>query len=132
MSKIERVYHPYWLWEDAKMYHPPMIGMIETGETKEERWQKAIDLLTNSERFYTTAKDMMKAFPYACEHNLTNTTMNRIAYIGQASCFFLHGLVEEEVRGAWGYLTEEQRNEANETARKTLEEWENEYIQSHA
>lgn len=132
MAKIERVYHPYWLWEDKKMYRPPMFDMIDKGETKEERLQKAIDLLTDSELFYKTAKDMMKAYPYACEHNLTNTTMNRITYIGQASCFFLHGLTEEEVREAWGYLTEEQRNEANETAGKTLEEWENEYIKDHA
>lgn len=132
MSKIERVWHPYWLWEDAGMYHPPIYDMIDKGETKEERFQKAIDLLTDLDLFYSTGKEMVKAFPYACEHNLTNTTMNRIAYIGQASCFYLHGLKEEEVREAWGYLTEEQRNEANETARRVLNEWEKDYIQNHA
>lgn len=126
-SKIEQVWHPYWLWEDALMYHPAPSNVDE-----EERRKKVIGLLTDTRHFYNVAKWMTLAFPYACEHNLTNPVMNRIAYIGQASCFYAFGITEEEVRKAWGYLTEEQRDRANETAKKVLDEWENKYIKDHA
>lgn len=126
-SRIEQVWHPYWLWEDAMMYHPALPDV-----NGEDRTKKVIELLGDTDHFYRVAKWMMLAFPYACEHNLTNPAMNRIAYIGQASCFYAYGITEEEVRKAWRFLSEEQRNEANETAGKALEEWENEYIKNHA
>lgn len=132
--KIEQVWHPYWLWEDWKagMYAKPMMSMVETGETKDERMQKCINLLTNQEEFYRVAKHVTSEWIYACEHNLTNYGMNRIAYIGQASCCYEYGITEEEVRSAWAYLTDKERAEANATAQKVIEEWEDDYIKNNA
>lgn len=124
--KIERIYHPYWKWEDRGMYSP-----FSTREVPERR-EKAIKLLTDSKEFEKTAREMVKAFKHACEHNLTNPGLNRIAYIGQASCFYKHDIREDETSKAWGYLTEQQRNEANSVAEKILKEWENEYVKNHA
>lgn len=123
---IERIYHPYWLWEDQKMYTP------FSTKKDEGRIQKVIDLLTDLDEFERVAREMVHAYKYACEHNLTNTGLNRIAYIGQASCFFKDDIREDETRFAWGYLTEEQREKANAVAQKILEEWESEYLKNHA
>lgn len=127
--KIEPVWLPHYVWEDVDMYHSPSK---KEKEEKEIRLDKAIQLLTNQTQFYEIASKMVKAFPNACIHNLTKANMNRIAYIGQASCFFKDGIKEEETREAWSYLTEQQRTEANETARRVLNEWEIEYIKNHA
>lgn len=132
MARIERVYHPYWLWEDVGMYQPPMFDMIESGETKEERLSKAVKLLSNPEEFQRVAEKLTKEWKYACEHNLTNSGLNRIAYIGQASCFYAYGIKEEETREAWGYLTEEQQAEANKIAEKVLRAWEYEFKKNNA
>lgn len=122
--KIEQIYHPYWLWEDVGMYRDPPKGV--------DRSEKVIDLMTHAQHFYRVAKWMTLAYPYSCEHNLTNHGMNRIAYIGQASCYYAYGITEEETRKAWGLLTDEQRKEANEVAKRVLNEWEEKYIKNHA
>lgn len=124
--KIEQIWHPYWLWEDSLMYTP------FSARKDLVRIQKAIDLLTNPEQFEVVAREMIHAFKFSCEHNLSNSGMNRIAYIGQASCFFKDDIREDETRYAWGYLTEEQRAKANAVAEKILKEWENEYLKNHA
>lgn len=124
--KIEQIYHPYWLWEDQKMY-TPFSSKKDMG-----RIQKAIDLLSNPKSFESVALEMIRAYKHSCEHNLTNPSMNRIAYIGQASCFFAHDIREDETRAAWAYLTEDQRNAANAVAEKVLRIWENEYLTNHA
>ena len=120
---IKQVWHPYWLWEDCDMYRPSKIK-------SDEGLNNAVRLLTDLEDFEKTARLMVHTYKYACEHNLTNPSMNKIAYIGQASCFFKYGVKEDETRKAWGTLTEEQRVNANAVADKILKEWENEYIEN--
>lgn len=124
--KIEQIYHPYWLWEDRLMY-TPYSSKKDMG-----RIQKAIDLLSNPKEFERIAREMIHSYKYSCEHNLSNPSMNRIAYIGQASCFYKDGIREDETRFAWGYLTEEQRGAANAVAEKIFKEWENEQFKNHA
>lgn len=125
-KRIEQVWHPYWLWEDALMYHPA------DKDTRGEQVNHAIKLLSDPKHFEMVARWMILAFPYACEHNLTNPAMNKIAYIGQASCYYAYGVKEEETREAWRYLTEEQRERANQTAQRVLNDWESKYIKNHA
>ena len=96
------------------------------------RIQKAINLLSNPDEFEKVALKMIQAYRYSCEHNLSNPSMNKIAYIGQASCFFAHDIREDETRAAWAYLTDDQRNAANAVAEKVLRIWENEYLANHA
>lgn len=123
---IEPVYLPYWEWEDIKMYHPP-----ETDEDRANGIKTVIDFFTDPDLFRDASREMIKAFPKACLHNLTKTNMNRIAYIGQASVFYKYGISEEVTREAWGYLTDEIRKKANATAQVTLDEWETEYEKNH-
>lgn len=69
--------------------------------------------------------------PLACEHNLTEPAMNRLAWIGHAACCMAIGCPEETTRQAWGLLNDEQRVLANQEAEKALNEWLNEYQASH-
>lgn len=126
--EIEPVYLPYWKWEDTLMYHPPKY---ESEEERQADIDTVISFFSDQPLFRKTSKEMVKAYPNACIHNLTKTNMNRIAYIGQASVFFKYGIPEEVTREAWGYIPEETRRKANSTAKETLDEWEIEYIKDN-
>lgn len=63
-------------------------------------------------------------FPIACEHNLTERSMNRQAWIGHAAAYLAHELPEYVTREAWGMLTQEQRDLADAAAARAIREWE--------
>lgn len=67
---------------------------------------------------------------YSCEHNLSNKTQNRKAWIGHAACALALGCPEDITREAWSYLTEEQQQRANDEAQKAIKYWENKQCQN--
>ena len=65
---------------------------------------------------------------YAAEQNLSNTSRNRQAWLGQAACCFNHGCSESLTKKAWHQLNISDQNKANEIADKVIHEWEQYYI----
>jgi hypothetical protein len=67
---------------------------------------------------------VIREWPKACEHNLTAVAMNRQAWIGHAAtAMALDGCPETITRQAWGRLTQEQQDAANEQAQKAIDQW---------
>jgi hypothetical protein len=66
----------------------------------------------------------IELWPIACEHNLTDDTQNRRAWIGHAACQMAINCPEYITRSAWGYLTREQQGKANAMADKAIARWE--------
>lgn len=126
---MERIFHHYTEWEDykARMYDPPMLAMIETGESKEERLQKAIEILGTPELCEKYMRQVIDEWKLACEQSLTHKNLNRKAWLGWCACCIGAGIKESETKQAWHYLTEEQRVEANEIADRIIKEWEKRY-----
>ena len=122
---IEPIYHPYWLWEDSDMYSP-------STRKDDSGVADAIKMLTNPNVFRDTARKVINEWKFSCEHNLTKSSINKIAYIGQASCFYGYGCKEDETRKAWAFLTEEQKEVANRVAAEILKEWEDGRIKDNA
>ena len=121
--EIQRVYHPYNLWEDYKhCFYDNCSG--EEGKTKK---QLAIDLLSNEECLNVYMGRIIKEWFYSCEHNLTNPAMNKIAYIGQAACSLYANIPNTITMDAWGELTDEQKSTADKVALSKLKEWELKY-----
>lgn len=115
---IERIYHPYWLWEEVQ-YN--MWGKVDN---RAHYLSMAVEF-TGSANIY--GEFMMRVtlnWPYSCEHNLSNTTQNRKAWIGHAACAMAFQCPEDIVRSAWGHLTEEQQIRANNKAQQAIESWE--------
>lgn len=67
---------------------------------------------------------------YSCEHNLT-ALQNRRAWIGHAACALAFKCPEYIVRRAWGFLTESQRDSANNEADKAIKHWEEKYAKEN-
>lgn len=119
---MEQIYHPYWLWEDYKE------GFYRNYTRKEllENQQKVIDFFSNSEEVEYYMNKVITDFKYSCEHNLTNKSMNRIAWLGQSASLLQNGSPSELTMFCWKFIPEEHQNKANEIANKII----NNYVEN--
>lgn len=86
------------------------------------------ELLSDQEEFFSQGVEMCKMWHYSAEQNLTDSSMNRRAWLGQATCCFNHGAPDYATKDAWWTLSEDTRRLANATADKILAEWESKQI----
>lgn len=118
---MKRIWHNHKKWEDAKN------GMYEdySGDRN-----KAIDrivyIFSSKEETERLMLKVIKNWIYACEHNLSNNSMNRIAWIGQACCNIENDFTEDIVRNAWHYVQENYQIQANKIAEDLIKYWEEE------
>jgi len=118
-SDENRIFHTHDKWEchKAGFYantHPEL--------TKEQCEKAYQEFLSDIPQFKKALKHVITKWKYSCEHYLTNTAMNRIAWLGQAAMCQGKG-VPAVFRGGFFYLSNEQQEKANETALKALNKW---------
>ena len=120
---MKQVYHPYWLWEDWKM------GMWRNvcGKKRSDYLQKAIEFTGNHQLYGFFMRKVLREWKYAAEHNLTNKSLNRKAWVGHAATCLAFNCPEDITRLAWHRLTQEQQDLANAEADKAIAEWELRY-----
>jgi len=114
-----RIFHTYDKWEchKAGFYENKKQGM-----TDEQCEQEYINILTNDDLFISILDKLIVEWKYSCEHYLTNKSMNRIAWLGQAAVCY-HSGVPSKYAGSWFKLTKEQQDRANEIALTYLNIW---------
>lgn len=114
-----RIFHTYDKWEchKAGFYKSTVEGM-----TKSEAEKAYADFLADDARFSQALDKVINEWVYSCQHYLTNTSMNRIAWLGQAAMCYATGVPSIFCSG-FNLLTEEQQNHANEIALEYLNEW---------
>ena len=115
---MNRIYHPWWKWECYKSGFYNTTVDIDHDLAKE----KYRDFLRNSQSFDVAIQEVFKQWPNSCEHFLTNPSINRIAWLGQASMCIMHK-IPSMFRGGFKLLSPEEQDTANEVARKALEQW---------
>ena len=115
---MTRIYHPYDKWEDFK--HGFYGGMPYD---KEKTLDKYADLLRNINQFESALKIIILEWKYSCEHNLTNESMNRIAYLGQAACALVYNVPHNVCMGGYNLLYLEEHQAADTMAKKYLDKW---------
>lgn len=120
-QKMDRIYHNHEKWEDAK------AGMYDNPANLNQEVDTIVAFFNNP---YNLKKYMVlvcEEWVYACEHNLSNPAMNKIAYIGQACIAYRFGFSRESTMKAWNYLSQDVQKKANEIAKETLNNWETKY-----
>lgn len=115
----DRIYHTYDKWEchKAGFYASKVEGM-----THEECELSYADFLCDLGRFEDALNYVIENWKYSCEHYLTNKSMNRIAWLGQASMVYATG-VPSKYCGGYNLLNDEQKDAANRLAHKYLNIW---------
>jgi hypothetical protein len=115
-----RIYHRWEKWECYKAgffgEHPPK------GMTAQECHEKYAEFLSNTKLFELSAYRVINEWVNSCEHNLSNESMNRIAWMGQAA-MCIHTGVPSKFRGGYHLLTAEKQLEADQTALKVINYW---------
>lgn len=118
-QSIKRIYHPYWMWEESKSL------MWSTVDNRDEMLKIAIEFTGDHKKYGLAMFRVIKEWPISCEHNLSDTSQNRRAWIGHAACALEIKCPEDIVRQAWHHLTDEQRTLANKAADNAISAWEN-------
>ena len=115
----KRIFHTYDKWECHKA---GFYNSHVTGKTKEECEKAYCDFLADLGAFEKALKAVTTKWVNSCEHYLTNASMNRIAWLGQASMCYATGVPSIFCAG-FHLLSEKQQNEANLMALKYLNKW---------
>ena len=116
---IERIYHPYNLWEDYK------AGFYDNvcGKEKDLKIKKVLEMFNDAKKTEEYMRKVIELWKYSCEHNLTNSSMNKIAYLGQAACCIYAGVPCDLTMRGWKLLTQEVRDRSDKIANKIIIEW---------
>lgn len=118
-SDESRVFHTYEKWE---CYKAGFYASSKPGMTKAQCEEAYRDFLADEQAFRDALQVVIKTWKHSCEHYLTNNSMNRIAWLGQAAACQGVGL-PATFRSGFYLLSEEQQTHANEIALEALNEW---------
>jgi hypothetical protein len=116
---MKRIYHDYRRWEDFKNG----MWQLPPSNQKESLIQSAYSFTSDHIKYGKAMMRVIARWKFSCEHNLTDKSLNRRAWIGHAACSLELKLPESVVRAAWKILTDEQRCLANAEADKAICAW---------
>jgi hypothetical protein len=114
-----RFFHTYDEWECFK------AGFYETkfeGKTDEECKNMYAEFLANDNLFRQSLEKVITEWKNSCEHYLTNSAMNRIAWLGQAAMCY-HTSVPSKYSAGFNLLSNQKQDIANRTALEYLNKW---------
>lgn len=115
-----RIFHTFDKWECHK------AGFYETkppkGMSATECKQLYATLLSDADEFSRALDLVITEWKNSCEHYLTNSAMNRIAWLGQAALCRKYG-ISSEFRSGYQLLTTAQQLLADEVALIALNKW---------
>lgn len=115
----DRVFHTYDKWE---CYKAGFYDTVKKGMTKEQCELEYARLLTNPEEFRDALVHVTNEWVNSCEHYLTNKSMNRVAWLGQAALCY-KAKIPSTFRGGFHLLSEGQKETANRIAFQCLNDW---------
>ena len=118
---IPRIFHRFEKWEDSNN------GMYDNKNDDGTIKSKCIELLSNKKLFLDWALKVIEEWKYSTEENLSQPNMNRMAWIGQASCCMYCGASDNITKDAWNELTPKQQKEASLIAETVIKIWESNY-----
>lgn len=118
-SDENRIFHTFDKWEchKAGFYAGQKEGM-----SKKQCEEEFSRFISDSERFRSGLVGVISNWTHSCEHYLTNTAMNRLAWLGQAACCYSTG-IPSTFRGGWFLLSDSQQQIANSLALEYLNKW---------
>lgn len=117
---MTRIYHPWDKWEcyTFGFWNTTCPDRMETKEgIKIYR-----EFLSSIPDFEAALKSVLNDWKFSCEHNLSNESMNRIAWLGQASVCHAHR-IPSFCRSGFSKLSEDEQEAANNMALKYLNIW---------
>ena len=116
---MNRIYHT---WEKWECYPAGFYENSKDGMTKVECEAAYKELLSNLHLFSESLFSVITKWKHSCEHYLTNESMNRIAWLGQAALCYEMG-IPSCFRSGYFLLTKEEQKKADDMALCFLNIW---------
>lgn len=116
---MKRIHHPWDKWE---CYPAGFHNNTADRLTDAQALKAYADFLRDIPRFEAALTRVLAEWPNSCEHNLSNESMNRIAWLGQAAMCIDTG-VPNCYRAGFFKLTADEQLAANRTAFAALNRW---------
>lgn len=79
---MDRIFHRYENWECFKSGFFRNVSGLE----KTEHAKKVVEFFNDSKLTKQYMEAVISNWPFSTEHNLTNNSLNRVAWLGQAAC----------------------------------------------
>ena len=125
---MDKIYNHYEIWEDYQ------AGMYNDSDCqdKDKKVFLSVELLSNEKRFRDVCISILENWKVASDENLSNTGMNRRAWLGAAACMYNHGCPEWLTRIAWSLLNKEIQFKANNVAEQIINIYERKNKELHS
>jgi hypothetical protein len=116
---MTRIYHPYYLWEDYK------AGFYKTpSKTEKDSHKQFVATMFNNEKMtYTFMNAVIEKWVISCEHNLSNPSVNKSAYLGQAACCLYKHIPNISTMYGWSFLDPSIQKRSDAIATHILSLW---------
>lgn len=114
-----RVFHTFDQWE---CYKAGFYATKLDGVSMEDGRSRYRDFLSDLPRFRIGLEGVIEEWKNSCEHYLTNESMNRIAWLGQAAACYTEGL-PSLYKGGFNLLSPDQQEAADSLAHEYLNKW---------
>ena len=114
-----RIFHTYDKWE---CYKAGLYATSKPGMGKEQCEEAYRAFLSDTARFSKALSGVITKWKHSCEHYLTNSSMNRIAWLVQAAMCYAGG-IPSTFRAGFYLLTEQEQQAVNECALVYLNKW---------
>lgn len=114
-----RIFHTFDKWENVE---------YDFFATNHKKWSKIQcewkykTFMVDLDEFEDVLLDIINEWPNACEHNLTNRSLNRIAWLGQAAMAYKYNIPSIYSSG-WQLLDKDEQASANFVAWNILNIW---------
>jgi len=118
-TELNRIYHPWNLWEDYENNFYDNCSGVE----KEEKAKKVIEMFNSESLTRECMFYVVDNWRYSMEHNLTNNSMNKIAYIGQCACCYFGNIPNTITMECWSKLTNDVKERSNRIAKEAIDRW---------
>jgi hypothetical protein len=117
---MNRVYYPYTEWEDFKAGFYSDYSKSELND-----FNASVRFVFSSvEKTELWMTSVITHWVKSSEHNLTNISMNRVAWLGQAACCYYGGVPCKATMFLWKFLDEKIQRRSDKVAQKIIKEWE--------
>ncbi len=122
---MERIYHHYENWECFKN------GFFRnvSGQERKILSEKVIELFNDNKKTKEFMCRVINEWKFSCEHNLSNLSLNRIAWLGQSACCIYAKIPYSITMENWRFLTKDNQEIACNIASEIIKEYETKNIQ---
>ena len=118
----------YFHFNDLEEFHGGMWRGVHASQ-RSEFPEKAAALMRDTDGFTAAMRMAVLNWPNSCAQNLSNSSINHLAWLGHAGCCIATASPEDCTRAGWSLLNQDEQDAANAAAQTVVNEWRASYAE---